>query len=97
LLQRWKDRRQPKRDGGGNPQAGTSKLELPGAMESLAMEDCGDHPRSEAIAKVLRNSSRKLQHSSISGSSPYLCSSLSHSRALFCCDEKRSKLGSPGS
>jgi len=60
LLQRWKDRRQPKRDGGGNPQAGTSKLELPGAMESLAMEDRGDHPRSEAIVKVLRNSSRKL-------------------------------------
>jgi len=34
---------------------GTSKLKLPGAME-----DRGDHPRPEAIAKVLRNSSRKL-------------------------------------
>ncbi|CAK9862100.1 unnamed protein product [Sphagnum jensenii] len=60
LLQRRRDRQQPKRGGGGNPQAGTSKLELPGTMESSAMEDRGDHPRSEAIAKVLRNSSRKL-------------------------------------
>jgi len=39
---------------------GTSKFELPRVMESSAMEDRGDHPRSETIAKVLRNSSRKL-------------------------------------
>jgi hypothetical protein len=30
-------------------------------MESSAMEDRGDHPRPEAIAKVLCNSSRKLR------------------------------------
>jgi len=59
-LQCQRDRRQPKKGGGSNPQAGTSKFELPGAMESSAMEVCGDHPRPEAIAKVLRNSSRKF-------------------------------------